>query len=492
MAESMQCPACSSPVVIGQAFCANCGASLAGVAAPAVAPGESSDTATGVQGSRGGARVGKSKAAAREQTDAPTTPAEDLPAASESPNLAAPAAPVAPAQMEPTIGTDADPRLAALGLSPAAAPRPAAPQAGWPPAPQAAAPVSPAMQRRSLEPEGPAGPPERIPGAYVPPATGAPPSPHTLQPSGAGSGVRPSGPSLSVSVGAVPISGSSPWEAAPVAPRAPTAAPVLPPVLRTPAASPVPATPAQAAPNAQNPVALPPRPPEPVRPTLPPAPASAPSWPPAPTWPPVPAPVAPTPAPAWTPPPVAPPLQIDRPAAAPAAAPIAFPQGTTSATEHKDSVPELVSFGMVVGGAAVGIASLFLPWANAVGLGIGNYEASGQTATPNAWGWDMAAALPLLLISVLVLGAVAGSDVSQARLPKLAPIIRLVTDFVLPMLLGGLYLGVFILYGTLPNGFGIGLIGVLLGACSLIGGCSITLFYPMAVAGSAGSGDTRS
>jgi hypothetical protein len=164
---------------------------------------------------------------------------------------------------------------------------------------------------------------------------------------------------------------------------------------------------------------------------------------------------------------------------------------TTSATEHKDSIPELVSFGMVVGGAAVGIASLFLPWANAAGLGIGNYEASGQTATPNASGWEMAAALPLFLISVLVLGAVAGSDVSQTRLPNLASVIRLVTDFVLPMLLGGLYLGVFLLYGTLPNGFGIGLIGVLLGSCSLIVGAAITLFYPMGAANRAGSGETR-
>jgi hypothetical protein len=183
--------------------------------------------------------------------------------------------------------------------------------------------------------------------------------------------------------------------------------------------------------------------------------------------------------------------QIDRSAAASPGAPIAFPQLATSAIEHKDSVPELVSFGMVVGGAAVGIASLFLPWANAGGLGIGNYSLSTQQPVANAWGWDMPAALPLFLISVLVLGAVAGSDVSQARLPNLARVIHLVTDFVLPTLLGGLYLGVFLLYGTLPNGFGIGLIGILLGACSLIVGSAITLFYPMAAANNAGSGDAR-
>jgi hypothetical protein len=148
----------------------------------------------------------------------------------------------------------------------------------------------------------------------------------------------------------------------------------------------------------------------------------------------------------------------------------------SAATEHKDSVTELVSFGLVAAGAAVGIASLFLPWADTLGLGIGNYVLSTQHPAANAWGWDMPAAWPLFLISLLVLGAVSGSDVSQTRLPNLAAVIRQVTDFILPMLLGGLYVGVFLLYVTLPGGFGIGLIMLFLGACSLIVGSAMTLF----------------
>ena len=94
----------------------------------------------------------------------------------------------------------------------------------------------------------------------------------------------------------------------------------------------------------------------------------------------------------------------------------------------------------------------------------------------------MPAALPLFLLSALVLGGVTGSDRAIEKLPNLAPVIAKVTDLIMPMILGGLYLGVVLLYVTLPSGFGSGLLlgqlALLVGSGLLIAGSVTTLFYP--------------
>jgi hypothetical protein len=145
---------------------------------------------------------------------------------------------------------------------------------------------------------------------------------------------------------------------------------------------------------------------------------------------------------------------------------------------RKESIPELIAFGLVAAGSVLGIASLFMPWANQQGIGIGNYSLG--TPPPDQWGWGMPAALPLFLTSLLMVGAAAGSDASQVRLPNLAAPIRQVTDLILPMVLGGLYLGVFLLYLTLPgpHAYGSGTVVLCLGGCLLIGGGVTALFFP--------------
>jgi len=357
--ESPICPACSSPVLPGQAFCATCGTALPG--APAL----------------------------------PGTPA--LP---DPPEAAA-------AEVDPsaTLGTPDDPRLAALGLASTAPPE-HRPPAALPAAPPAAS-------------QDPAPSPEA--------------SPWTLQPSSAGSGARPAGSSVGVLVGATAVSsvnnGRPTMDAVPAPPAEdlsgswPSAPPEPPRSLPTPfETTPPPVTP--------------------------------------------PATVVP-----WT----APTGQVTYVAPTqPSAMAVAEHQSTSDVPARKESMQELVAFGLVAGGAATGIASLFLPWANALGIGVG---ATGSPP-PNQWGWGMPAAIPLFLLSVLVLGAASGSDRAQERLPNLTLIITRITDLILPMILGGVYLGVFLLYVTLPWGFGGGVFGVLLGAALLMVGAVVTLFFP--------------
>ena len=140
---------------------------------------------------------------------------------------------------------------------------------------------------------------------------------------------------------------------------------------------------------------------------------------------------------------------------------------------RKESTQELVAFGLVAAGAVMGAASLFLPWTGVVGMGIGTTSPS-----PNQWGWAMPASLLLFLLSAPVLAAAAASDRGQERYPRFGSVIGRVTDLVLPMILGGVYLGVFLLYLTLPDGFGMGVLTMLLGGALLIAGAIVTLFFP--------------
>jgi hypothetical protein len=142
---------------------------------------------------------------------------------------------------------------------------------------------------------------------------------------------------------------------------------------------------------------------------------------------------------------------------------------------RQQSVPELVAFVSSTAGAGLAIASLFLPWAAKNGMGIGS---TGEYTKPNDWGLGFPGAWPLMLLAALVLGGIAGSDRAQLELPKLATVIERVTDLVLPMILGGLYLGVVLMYASLPWGFGIGITVLLVAAGLLIAGSIVSLFTP--------------
>lgn len=168
---------------------------------------------------------------------------------------------------------------------------------------------------------------------------------------------------------------------------------------------------------------------------------------------------------------------------APAVAPsVPARPATSPATQpaRKESAQELVAFGLVAAGGVVGFASLFLPWAGSAGIGIGTVASAGAPPQSNQWAWGMPAAIPLLVLTGLLLGAAAGSDRAQQQLPTLASVIARVTDVILPMVLAGLYFGIGLLYVTLPPqfGFGTGIVVLIGGACLLLAGSIVALFLP--------------
>jgi hypothetical protein len=168
-----------------------------------------------------------------------------------------------------------------------------------------------------------------------------------------------------------------------------------------------------------------------------------------------------------------------KPTATPAATPVAKPART-------EPVQQLVAFGLVASGGVLGIASFFLPWAGSTGIGIGTVAMAGSPPQPNQWAWGMPAAIPLFLLTGIVLAASAGSDRAQQQLPDLASVIKRVTDLILPMLLSGLYFGASLLYVTLPYGFGTGIFVLSVAACLLVAGSIVALFFPRGDGSAAG------
>jgi hypothetical protein len=420
------CPKCSSPVLPGETSCSGCGAPL-----PGRSEGEAGSDAPVVpeaaapESKRKRWRV--RKPAARE-----TAPVQ---ASTEA--VAEPAAAPDGLPIDPRAAPTADPRLAAPGqmmsasavFGPSGEPRPRNPIA-----PPVHMPANwhldlQSMVERPAAPEPPIPEPTgdatgHIPGGYLAPSA-------TYRGSGwaplgrdrAVSSDQPTGPSMGVSIGAVPISSADIGSPLATAPRGPG-----------PLAAMIAPAPAMIAPAAAM-IAL-----------------SAPAI-------------------------VAPP--IPQPGVA-TAAPQRTAIPTAAQPARKESAPELVAFGFVAAGGVVGFASLFLPWAGSAGIGIGTVASAGSLPQPNQWAWGMPAAIPLLLLTGLVLGAAAGSDRAQQRLPSLAFVIGRVTDVILPMLLGGLYLGVGLLYVTLPPqfGFGTGIIALIAAGCLLLAGSIVALFFP--------------
>lgn len=136
---------------------------------------------------------------------------------------------------------------------------------------------------------------------------------------------------------------------------------------------------------------------------------------------------------------------------------------------------ELAATGLTALGGAFALVSFALPWAAENGLGVGTIDLNPRAG---AWAFDTPAGWPLFLISALMLALILASDKLEELMPGLAPTIRRLTETTVPMLLGGLLLGVSFLYLTLPWGCGEGLVLLAVGALLLIAGSIVGLFFP--------------
>jgi hypothetical protein len=136
---------------------------------------------------------------------------------------------------------------------------------------------------------------------------------------------------------------------------------------------------------------------------------------------------------------------------------------------------ELAATGLTALGGAFALVSFALPWAPDNGLAVGTVDLQPR---PGAWAFDTVAGWPIVLITVLLLAAVLASDKLEEMMPGLAPTIRRLTEAAVPMLLGGFLLGISLLYLTLPWGSGGGIVLLAIGACLLIAGSIVGLFFP--------------
>lgn len=408
MVDSANCPTCSLPVLPDATFCANCGAFLAGstnrrsAVEPAAVPRPPDPQAESIQAARSGAETESGALTGLE------TAAELGPAAERQEVLAS--------EAEPELAVAAEIHVEAASDAQSVAEAPAPPEAPTPPEAE--------LERAAPVGDGPVG---RVPGGYLPPSatyrgSGWAPPEHDQ----ADANARPAGPSMSLSVGAVPI--NSAGAGAPVRSITEAQDPIATP--SAPSAAPFGATPGSA----------------PLM-TSPPAPLGT-----------IPGPYEPS------------------AAAASLAAARTEAAATAAAAAGKETAQELVAFGLVAAGGVVGIASFFLPWAGTTGIGIGTVATGDSLPSPNQWAWGMPAAIPIFLLTAMVVGAAVGSDRAQQRLPVLASIIARTTDLILPMLLAGLYFGVGLLYVTLPYGYGTGIFLLMVGGCLLLAGSFVALF----------------
>ena len=148
---------------------------------------------------------------------------------------------------------------------------------------------------------------------------------------------------------------------------------------------------------------------------------------------------------------------------------------TTLASIAAEPKAELTATGLTALGGALALVSFALPWAGDNGLGVGTVDIHPRSG---AWAFDTAAGWPLFVIAAVLLAAILASDKLEELLPALAPIIRRLTETAAPMLLGGILLGVGVVYQTLPWGCGGGIALLALGAVLLIAGSIVGLFFP--------------
>jgi hypothetical protein len=136
---------------------------------------------------------------------------------------------------------------------------------------------------------------------------------------------------------------------------------------------------------------------------------------------------------------------------------------------------ELVATGLTALGGAIALVAFALPWTADNGLGVGTVDIHPR---PGAWAFDTAAGWPLFFIAAILLASILASGTLEELMPALAPTIRRLTEVVVPMLLGGILLGVGMLYLMLPWGYGGGIGPLMLGAALLITGSIVGLFFP--------------
>jgi hypothetical protein len=174
--------------------------------------------------------------------------------------------------------------------------------------------------------------------------------------------------------------------------------------------------------------------------------------------------------------------RADGPAAAPARDRPAAPVVPLTASQQMKATlrsiaaepkAELAATGLTALGGAFALVSFFLPWAGQNGLGVGTVGLN-----PGSGALDSAAGWPLFAIVVVLLAAILATDKLEELMPGLAPTIRRLTEAAIPMFLGGLLLGVGLLYQTLPWGCGGGIALLVLGAALLIAGSIVGLFFP--------------
>ena len=138
---------------------------------------------------------------------------------------------------------------------------------------------------------------------------------------------------------------------------------------------------------------------------------------------------------------------------------------------------ELATEALTALGGAIVLISFFLPWAAANGLGIGTVDVNPR---PGAWAFDTAGGWPLFFVVLFILSIVLVSDRLEELMPPLASTIRRLTEVALPMVLGGILLGVSVMYQSLPWGCGAGILPLMFGAALLIAGSIVGLFFPAA------------
>jgi hypothetical protein len=135
---------------------------------------------------------------------------------------------------------------------------------------------------------------------------------------------------------------------------------------------------------------------------------------------------------------------------------------------------ELAATVLTALGGTLALVSFFLPWAGANGLAIGTIDVSPR---PGAWAFDTPGGWPLFFLFGVLAASIVASYKLEELMPGLAPTIRRLTEVTVPMLLGGILLGVGLMYLTLPWGCGSGPALLALGGAVLIAGSTVGLFF---------------